>query len=659
MSINVKDKKNDAISIINAALAILDKFPQLDKTNTNLSFNTSLNPFPLLVDLFKTTKGYDIIIDILSKFLTYELDALEIVIKGVLITNIKQYLSCSINPFISDELLLNGISFDVRRLDLMNILSYSPLGYTVNGNDLYSQILNNKGKYFYFGCEKFTIHEDLRRAKDFNAFLWYVVNKSYTREIWGQKEREDGSKYDPNGKQKKEDGIITIEYYDRYQSITNSIGSGKINLQYPINNCVQIFIGNVQPKNIVTINNILNNNIASLSNQIVSNNNEIEEKLQKRDESIEEEQTIIQKFNDGIITSEERDVKRDAIKTEILLLENQIEELKSENEEFNFQRDGFYKQIKSGTNNSSYRSLEDNYYYRKTLLEFNYDYVTSLKLFDAKVITAQLIDSLTNCISIDLGLSYEQLLIKEETKKLVNMIIETDDAVINDCFFSFSNDEYNSMLEKTELIHMGQYTNNNELIGDKKINIDNLLSNLNGISDGANLNEVQTIIEGCLRNISGEITNTNYLSTDQFNIGAQINFIENLLNNLAYVISSTIISPKVYLLLAINLKIMGHETNFNINEFINMFRNLLVSLIRSVRDELLKYLVNELMKIVSEIAKEVAIKITAEQAMYYARLIKRLIECFKKRKNDLDFTIDNVNYADIYEQETEPENNEC
>ena len=45
--------------------------------------------------------------------------------------------------------------------------------------------------------------------------------------------------------------------------------------------------------------------------------------------------------------------------------------------------------------------------------------------------------------------------------------------------------------------------------------------------------------------------------------------------------------------------------------------------------------------------------------MYYARLIKRLIECFKKRKNDLDFSINNVNYADIYEQETEPENNEC
>ena len=43
------------------------------------------------------------------------------------------------------------------------------------------------------------------------------------------------------------------------------------------------------------------------------------------------------------------------------------------------------------------------------------------------------------------------------------------------------------------------------------------------------------------------------------------------------------------------------------------------------------------------------------------RLVKKLIDCFKRFKNNInvDFNIDDVDYADILPSEEEPKNNDC
>ena len=55
---NIKQVKDDALAVINAALTIIDKFPNLNSTNTLLSLDTSTNPFTFLMDAFKNTAGY-------------------------------------------------------------------------------------------------------------------------------------------------------------------------------------------------------------------------------------------------------------------------------------------------------------------------------------------------------------------------------------------------------------------------------------------------------------------------------------------------------------------------------------------------------------------------------------------------------------------------
>jgi hypothetical protein len=294
-------------------------------------------------------------------------------------------------------------------------------------------------------------------------------------------------------------------------------------------------------------------------------------------------------------------------------------------------------------------------------MEFNADYIMSLKLFDAKVVAAQLIDALTACLSIDLNLSYEQLFIKNEIQKMVKMINETDDLVVNDCFFTFSNDEFNAMIQKSELIRAGLLSENGEMSSDTQIDANALLKSLNEINPDSSKEQISTVISGALTEISKSISTADYELTDKVNFNAQMNFIENLLSNLAYVITSAVVSPKLYLLLGINLRMLGNETNFDLAAFIEMHKQMIASIIRAIRDALIQKLVEKLYELVGYLAEEIAQKMSIEQILYYKDLLKKCIECFKLwgKSKYMDFDVNNIDYSDIYEEEGEVENNNC
>ena len=685
---NIKQIKSETLATIDAAMSILNRFPDLNESNTELSFNTSTNPFTFLMDLFKTTTGYNKLISILAKFISYELPVLEAAVKGILIAKLKDIISCSVNPFFTEDILKNGIVFNVEEIDIADVLKYSP----------YDKV----GKYFYFDTEP-TINEgetdfvmtddgsfievpkpkkvqnpsDLVKSDDMDALIWFMINKANKRYVWKPKKYRKGDEYredypftEDDAKLKKEDGIITFEYYERSQNLRDAYGEA-YKLQTPYNNCLHVFIGDVREKKTNLINELEDKeryiydnekNITLFSNKIENKNFKIqqiredklllEEDFSKGDIDEDEYKKQLKKLNnkEKTLQNDINDLlnRREQIYAAKRRLQFEIGEIKTELENT---RDQFFPFLNSDKNR--------NYYYGKSLIEFNIDYIMSLKLFDEKSLAARLLDSLTACLTIDLSFSYKRLLIKNEVKKMVNMITESDDLVVSDCFFTFSNDDYDAMSRQAELRKAGLLTINGDETSAVKINAEDILNSLNQINEDSNKETVQTIIEGTITNLSKELTDTSYLSTDKANFGIQMNFIENLLDSLAYVIVCSVLSPKVYLLLLINLKIIGRETNFDLEGFIGQYKQLIADLIRSIRDQLLDYLMREIMIIIGDLVKEITIKLSVEQARYYARLIKRLIDCFRKHGRSLDFNVDNVDYSDIYEEQEEPKNDEC
>ena len=678
---NLQKTKSEALATIDAALAILNKFPEIETANSMLSFNTSSNPFPFLMDCFKSTTGYNILIKILSKFIMLGLPAVEIAVKGVLLANIKNILSCAINPFISDEILRNGIVFNLQQIDITDTLRYSPL--------------DEIGKYYYFdNYEKSTITDstgkkkqidipkqvdDLKVSKDFNCLIWYMKHIASFREVWGQQPDDTGGRTNDienndiywNKKKKKcrkGAGIVTLEYNVRPEGLRNAEGYGMSSgdasyagLQTPYGECLHVFLGNVKEKSNEEGNKQQDAYIEATKALMEAN-----EQISIAEKAIEDIKKQQKKYEQdrkkGKITQEHYTVLigdcRKQIEDKETVITDQKKIIKV-NKSLKVNAIKELRKIQASMKNTNYRSITQNYYYRRTLVEFNTDYVMSLKLFDSKVVTAQLLDSLMGLLNIDLNLTYKQMLIKNEVKKMVQMIVETDDTVVSDCFFTFTNDDYNAMLEKAELNRAKLFSINGEQNTTTTIDPKEILRSLNELDDSAIQSGDTTVIEHALTEISGNITTMDAMEGDAINFGARMNFIENLMNNLAYVITSAVLSPKVYLLILINLEILGKDTNFNLEGFIGQFKQLIASLIRTIRDQLIKYLVDELMKILGNIATEIAVKIGIEQAQYYYRLMKKIIDCFKRKGTTLDFTIDSVEHADIITEEQTPKNAEC
>lgn len=680
---DIKKIKSEAIATIDAALTILNKFPEFDEGNINLSYNTSFNPFDFLMDLFKSTMGYDKFIQVISDIIVLELPAIEIAVKAVLITNFKNLISCTLNPLISDEVLRNGFTFNLEEVDILGILNYSPLAPKIGSLNL------NPGKYFYFGCDKLEYPSELKRAGDFNAFLWYVKNISIGREVWTgvpeiqatfgdsvwgrgdyttQKElpNDNETSFYNQDKDKcnQSAGILTLEFNEKGSSIKDAEGNSDYNLKTPYNNCIHVFIGNTAPWN---------------DNQIIAWKGDLEN-IERQIEDLKSKLYEKQTFLDNIIKEYEEKTKDDVVKgktdasegkammeefneikerTELEIHYIKVEIFQKNEEKHSVQKELY--QYMRFNDSVQYRTIEQNYYYRRTIIEFNTDYIMSLKLFDSKVVAAQLIDALTACLSIDLNLSYEQLFIKNEIQKMVKMINETDDIVVNDCFFTFSNEEFNAMVQKSELIRAGLLSENGELNSDTHIDANSLLKKLNEINPDSSKEQISTVISGTLTDISKTISTADYEINDKVNFNAQMNFIENLLSNLAYVITSAVVSPKLYLLLGINLQMLGSETNFDLAAFMEMHKQMIAAIIRAIRDALIQKLVEKLYKLVGYLAEEIGQKMSIEQILYYKDLLKKCIECFKLWGKDryMDFDVNNIDYSDIYEEEDEVENNNC
>lgn len=532
---NLKQAKSVAFASISAAQTILEKYPNLLTTNSLLSINASANPIDFLIDLIKTVGGYDNLIKLLSKFLTIELEVIELAVKTILKTSFRKIIACGVNPMISYDLIKNGIWFDLSQIDTMGQLIVNPLD-------------NRIGKYYYFGCDKkngIETIDDLYMSEDLNAVLWYTINRANgnnKRVVW------DNSLALPDedkGNSDKIKPVVTLEFLERSTDLTDISGSKLIN-PIPLNNIIHIFLGDAKNNSVV----------------------------------------------------------------------------------------------------------ENNRYWKKTLIEFNINYIDSIKLFEPTVVAAQIINNLTGAISMNVSLSFQQLITQYQIRETVKKIIEYDDVEVNDCFFSFSNEEYNEMLNKSELQHSGLFSYNGETNTNTPINPEEILKSLDGISSSASKEEQRTLIEGAMYEVSGMLSK-DYEKTS-LNWNVQANFVEQIIYELSAVIISSVLSPKVYLLLAVNVSLMGLPGVPNAQEVIAGYKNMIKQIITMIRDTLIKYLFDYLMDILNPLLKMLASKITIESILFYKELISQLIKACSLKREDGIFNMDIVNYADIVNENSTP-----
>jgi hypothetical protein len=212
--------------------------------NTDFSYDKSVNPFPFLIDLIRRIRGYDYVVKLIARFIAYVLPTVEVAVKAALIANLKNLLYCTIDPLLRrNNVLRDGITINVSDIDLLHTLSYCPL----QAANVLGEQTASRGHLFYFGCDGFQYPSELVDAGDFNAFLWYVLNKTNKRVVWrgtsvgrnlwesaemfGVQPTESFSYQKPlaerptdEGRDTKDNGIITLIKYGEGETPRDALG---------------------------------------------------------------------------------------------------------------------------------------------------------------------------------------------------------------------------------------------------------------------------------------------------------------------------------------------------------------------------------------------------------------------------------------------------
>lgn len=690
---NPLEAKKEAMAKVHGAMTALEMYPEAQSSNSLPSMDMSNNPIDFLVDFFKTTQGYDWIVDKLAEYIQYALPVLEVGTKTILLSNIQTMLTCSIIPIISYDDIKYGVVFDLNAIDLLNIFRYSPISKKPG-----------VGKYYYFGCDGMDRESEVVYSKDLNAVLWYAKNHPNERVVWFD---EDGrnAPTEPVGihnKQPRTNGIATFEYNIRDNGLKDYGGDAQ-SVQEPIHNTLHCFIGCARPietsagrnardeiANCQDILAVLNETIElmdELANEVMTwyrakNTNALKMGLDdsyfqtlNEDKSLDLRKinqirtylTIGELADNPVIRVENYTIGdltlntigdegkvivfNEALNGSVTVQGTELPKCLASVSKIKM----LYEKIAADEDgNAQYLDPRGNYYYHKPLMAFNKDFVMSCQLYDSKVVTAQLIDAITKCFSLNFEMSIEESVAKAQIRDMVKRVLDNDDAIVNDCFFAFTNDQYDSMLNESELLRMGIRPFDNDRMRDSA-DPNDILRNLNNLSEDASKEEVHSIIKG---SIMEAVSSTNPHSANEYEYNPNLNIIESLLQSLTEIIVMTVLSPKVYIILMMNLIIMGNKPEFNLQKFVETFKQLILGLIRSIRDQILQFFYDEIMKILGEILEKLGIRLSLEQYGYHIELLKHCLDCLKQHRGEYDWAQDEVNYADI-EEATRVINEEC
>jgi hypothetical protein len=294
----------------------------------------------------------------------------------------------------------------------------------------------------------------------------------------------------------------------------------------------------------------------------------------------------------------------------------------------------------------------------------------SIKILKPKVILYSMFDSLLNgllSLSLSIRPTLERREIMQKLSTAIIKYIEADDTETEDCYFTFTNDEFDSMLEDMLLSRYNATYSGGEVNKAKMHDINDYISQLDTVNfssqiagDTSKITKMVTQVstEG---GVEGSIEWGIQWDTDP-------NWWKKLIWALALPIIEALFTPQLILLFLINFDIMGiisledlFSTDMSIimRLIMNKFFAMLRQLILLIKDKLIELLWKLFSKIILPVALKYQLLRIREQIEDWIILLASIIYCLPRFKFQKALSqIDDVRYADITDEQTTPEKTE-
>lgn len=723
---SVKKMQEEAMASIDTAKALVDKVLSIMEiiiVNPSIALTFSANPIGFLIQLLKHLGVTREEIELwLTNFLIYIVPVLEIAVKAILLTNLKNMISCSIDPRIPEKYrkqhkaITNyntsqeyGIDINIESIDFMDKLSINPLG--------------EFGSNWYFGLEGVEDSYKFARADDMDAFLWFVIHKGKFPNSSAISQLSDiGDIGGQNSKVTPTNGngslLSTVDVVYDENSSSNILLGNTFKYQgdaHVISMCIDRKLGES--------GNTIHNTLVPVSDDWTSVNwyarradqlgknlgfgwgvnqkkGNTKYKGKGRDFSKEKGLCNLQYINQSSSDAPLTGLVNNKIRFTILpkplmhipvlsqgeppwrfkkMLFNDKGEYDSngkytladisDSQDLTY-LDGAVKiDPKSGNvtvtdKDKVIKNLME-CYPGLTVFEFNYDYVMSIKLFDAKVLAHSLMESVLNMnmgLSVGLGMRHQEG--TETIKEIIKNILKTDDSEINDCYYTFDNTKYDSLLRKAEekrarQERFGNVTHETGLF-------DSVNDILNEYDANAELHKQADVLHRAITQAAVTVSE-GVEESDKFDV--EFNFIFDLIEALITAIVNGILSPKLLMLLEVNQKIMGGTwEKFTMKDLLEALRVIIMAIVKEIRDMVIQELLKLVLKALEPIIQMLASILLREQLENYADAILEIIRnCpliwFRFSHKYEDTKLDTVDYADIdasnNKEGEQPSTNKC
>ena len=585
---------------IAAAQTLVEQFP--------FSFGKNENGFTCTFDLLATIFNmvsdeplHEKVVRVISEKLSDPndtwLQTIEESIKLAIELNITNLLTCEMSPIIPDKLIGSGefLEGTDRALNFQGegiTIPLSAIDFTgVLGNcptdENSPAAVANYFTCYHSGTETPLGIDELWKHDDFNAFLWYVKNKGVYGNLVERQKLIWDNRYKTKPFTKYE---RKPEHFFTMQNGIDTIfdAEGKQNGVFPFS-----------------------------KTYLRSYNNRPEIAYKKK-------QILEVRYIDG-------------------------DGIQSDSFQFRIPASTYYKTRKLTGKNSNSNILRIN----KTIFEFNHDFLMSLKLLDAKTYLCQLVNSLLGVGNLSFNFSVTRN--SDEIEAIIDGIIEKvinlDDTEVDDCYFTFSNEDYDQMLR-----------NSVERRKNKQLNLSistDLINQIKTIEDSsATPVENKTVISNVLTELSKE-AEKGETTAGGWKLNYDYQF--ELIRMLVYPLIRPLFSPKIMTMILINLQIMGNplklgEKIVTFDDVKPYFMGIIRTIITQLKDMINEMLYTWVIEKLTPLLTMFMLRTLMEQIEMYRLLITDLITscAFGSLNGNLNFNnnkrrvgIDNVDYVDI------------
>ena len=202
----------------------------------------------------------------------------------------------------------------------------------------------------------------------------------------------------------------------------------------------------------------------------------------------------------------------------------------------------------------------------KTLHYFNMRYLDNTRIISPKIILMNILNEYANGMpNIGYNFGFTDVYQEAVFKKIITTIVSNDDMGVNDCYYTFSNDEWYRLLEETELRKYDA-----KKAGDKsntavKVDKESIIEALDQASSASTLHDRTEIVNDAIYNAANVRTvETDVLvqegttvRTVDFDFEYNPMWLYNILSTIITPIMRAVITPKVMALVVMNYEIAG------------------------------------------------------------------------------------------------------